>query len=304
MVDLNGCCSEWGIHFPGCDNNFFEIMLFYFNQYMSRFKYGTVPESIEKTQLGMVNLDRWLWYAPAVCFFEDDILGLQMLPVSSDSKFNIAFYPEKWTVYGGNGYVRRDLNNKNSVLVFNDHTRIPPILYVMHYVKKIVELEMTADQNTVLNRQPFILEIEEEQEKSANKLFMKLKNFADLILLRKSSKKGMGLEKSNLMNTGVQFKVLDYLAAVDKYENKILTYLGINNVQIEKAERLITNEADSNNEKIYSQFTAAFDEREKALNQVNKLFGTNITVEPNTLKKIENEEAQENDNSVTFDYSK
>jgi len=114
----------------------------------------------------------------------------------------------------------------------------------------------------------------------------------------------MGLEKSNLMNTGVQFKVLDYLAAVDKYENKILTYLGINNVQIEKAERLITNEADSNNEKIYSQFTAAFDEREKALKQVNKLFGTNITIEPNTLKKIENEEAQENGNSVTFDYSK
>ena len=260
MVDLNGCCSEWGIHFPGCDNNFFEIMLFYFNQYMSRFKYGTVPESIEKTQLGMV--------------------------------------------YGGNGYVRRDLNNKNSVLVFNDHTRIPPILYVMHYVKKIVELEMTADQNTVLNRQPFILEIEEEQEKSANKLFMKIKSFADLILLRKSSKKGMGLEKSNLMNTGVQFKVLDYLSAVDKYENKILTYLGINNVQIEKAERLITNEADSNNEKIYSQFTAAFDEREKALKQVNKLFGTNITIEPNTLKKIENEEAQGNGNSVTFDYSK
>ena len=270
----------------------FDLLAYYYNLYLTRYKYGNVPESIKRTMFDLSNIDRWLWYAPAVCFFEDEVLGLQVLPCTNEANFNVAFFPESWSVYGGNGYIKRGLNYNNSVLLFNDNSRVPPILYVYKYVKKICELEKTADANVDMQKNPLILEVDEEQEKSAKKLMYERSIFKKLILTRKRQK-GALLEGLKVNDLKVNFEADKYLSLIDKYENKILTYLGLNSVQIEKAERLINAEADSNNEKTRAQYTAGLEQREKCFERVYELFGKKITVNPNELKTMQEEQAKE-----------
>lgn len=282
---------EYQARFPEIDAHVFEdirefdLLTYYYNLYLTRYKYEGVPDSIKETMFDLSNIDRWLWYAPAVCFFEDPVLGLQVLPCTNEANFNLTFFPESWSVYGGNGYIKRGLNWKNSALLFNDNSRRPPILYVYKYVKKICELEKTADVNVDFQKNPFIMEIDEEQEKSAKKLFWERSIFKKLILTRKKSKGGI-LEGLKVNPLKVDYEADKYLSTGDKYDNKILTYLGYNSCQIEKAERLINSEADSNNEKTRAQYTAGFENRQKCFERVKELFGADIKISPNELKTM------------------
>ena len=268
----------------------FNLLTYYYNLYLTRFKYDNVPESIKSTMFDLSNIDRWLWFAPAVCFFEDEVLGLQCLPCTNEANFNLAFFPKSWSVYGGNGYIKRGLNYNNSALLFNDNARVAPIFYVYKYVKKIVELERISDANIDFQKNPLIMEIDEEQEKSAKKLFSERSLFKRLLLTRKKQKGGI-LEGLKVNQLKTEFETGKYQSVIDKYDNKILTYIGYNSVQIEKAERLITSEADSNNEKTRAQYTSALENREKCFKRVKELFGKDIKVNPQELVDFESDDA-------------
>ena len=60
--------------------------------------------------------------------------------------------------------------------------------------------------------------------------------------------------------------------------NEALTFLGINNANTEKRERLITNEVDANNVHIDLSAECFLKAREKACEQINRVFGTEISV--------------------------
>lgn len=281
------------------DVTLFNLLNFYYDLYLTRFKYDGIPDSIKKSMYDLSNMDRWLWYTPAVCFFKDEVLGVQCLPVVAEANFNKVFFPTSWSVYGANGYRKDGLTFDNSVLVFNDKTRIMPILYVLKYVKKILKLEEIANVNIDDQKNPYIIECEEEEKKTLKKFFGEVDAGEHRIYTRKKQK-GSITEGINVNQLKVEFMVDRYLAAAEKYENKILTFLGYNTVQIEKAERLITQEADSNNEKTRAQFTSAYESRKTAFDRVNELFGTNLKIEPNSLTSLKNVEndTHENENKI------
>lgn len=289
------------------DITLFNLLNFYYDLYLIRFKYKGIPESIKKSMYDLSNMDRWLWYSRAVCFFKDKTLGLQVLPVVAEANFNKTFFPTSWSVYGANGYRQDGLTNDNSVLVFNDKTRIMPLLYILKYTRKILKLEEIANVNIDDQKNPYIVEIDEEENKTFKKFFGEVDAGAHRIFTRKKQKGSItdGIKVNQLK---VDFMVDKYLTAAEKYENKILTFLGYNTVQIEKAERLITSEADSNNEKTRAQFTSAYEARKTAFERVNTMFGEKLEIEPNSLtslKNVENDihEKQEqgaNDNDTTI----
>jgi hypothetical protein len=82
---------------------------------------------------------------------------------------------------------------------------------------------------------------------------------------------GEGVVKS--VNTGAPFiadKIMEYKKQI---WNEALQYLGINTLQTEKKERLITDEASSNNELINLNLQSMLVPRQEACKQFNKLFG-------------------------------
>ena len=63
------------------------------------------------------------------------------------------------------------------------------------------------------------------------------------------------------------------------------TYLGINNANTDKRERLITSEADSNNQFIDSCGAMFLEARQRACEEINKKFGLNIKCELRTTRE-------------------
>ena len=78
--------------------------------------------------------------------------------------------------------------------------------------------------------------------------------------------------------------------------NEALTYFGINNANTDKRERLITDEANANNQLIDCCAQMFLESRQRACKEINKKFGTNISVE--LRNKREEKEVNEDDKSI------
>lgn len=260
----------------------FELLYYYYNLFCSTFDYDGDEELYDTQFDGLAAIDRYLWYSQAVAVFNDKYAGVQVLPAFFRGDINIAFLPDKWFVIAGEESAEIELNHENSVLIFNDRTHIPPLLYVYRYVKKIVDLEKTIDMNVLQQRTPYIFDIPEEQKKSAELFLKGIKAYSQAIFTRKNGKDkkfaSVGIDDVKVLNTNVEFKALNYEELIRTYNSKILQYLGINSTPIEKSERLVTSEAEASKYQVYIQNNSRYQARKKALDRINKKFKQNYSI--------------------------
>ena len=96
----------------------------------------------------------------------------------------------------------------------------------------------------------------------------------------------------------MDFKVLKtdapYVAdklLIDKQKiwNEICTFLGINNANTEKRERLISDEVNSNTQQVQLSLSFCLMERTEAFERINKKFSTEIVVNKNECLEMIND---------------
>ena len=265
--------------------------------YVSLFVNRADYEGLPKEFLDMTGKNRmWLFmlfFSPAIAWFKHEALGLQALPVCGMSSYNIAGFPTKWKAFGANG-VSYDLDETNSVLMFNDYAYSIPFLKMMYNIDFMIECDTTHRQNLHAQRQPLYMEIEEDEKKSANAFLNKL-NHEDTIVVRKrekdknARKAGEQLFDTKTFESGRKFEG-DVLASDYRYfDNRNLSMLGYNNENMEKKERLLVDEINSNNEVVDSFYTIAMDCQREAFDKINEMFGTNIKIIPKRMKSIKTE---------------
>lgn len=275
----------------------------YLDLYCARADYEGLPVEFLK----MTGRNRWWlvmkFFAPAIAWFNDDALGLQALPVSSFRDYNIAGFPTRWRAFAVNGK-QYDLDEANSVLMFNDPAMSVPYIKLLYNVDLMLECDKTHAQNIKAQRQPLILEIDEDEKKSADTFMHKLAD-DDTIMVRKRSnladKKGVTSMKTpyntQAFNTGRAFEG-DKLASTYRYfDNRNLTMLGYDNENVEKKERLLVDEVNANNIVVSTFYTQALACEQEAFDEINKRWGYNIKVIPRRLKK--QNEGVENDKQYT-----
>ena len=86
-------------------------------------------------------------------------------------------------------------------------------------------------------------------------------------------KHALGENEIRAINTEAPFvadKIIEYKKEI---WNEALTFLGVNNIMVDKKERLITDEANSNNELINLNLQSYLAPRELACKQFNEKFG-------------------------------
>ena len=68
--------------------------------------------------------------------------------------------------------------------------------------------------------------------------------------------------------------------------NEVFTDLGINNANMDKRERMVANEVEANNEQVKASEDVMLKVRKEACKQINRIFGTNISVERRNFDQI------------------
>jgi hypothetical protein len=86
------------------------------------------------------------------------------------------------------------------------------------------------------------------------------------------------LVKINVFNLQIQNHTKDLEDVKNAVVNEGLTFFGVNNVNVLKRERLVSGEAEQNDEQIVINRNSMFKARKKAVFEINQKFDLNVDV--------------------------
>ena len=239
---------------------------------LSMFEWVNLPESMNARYL-----EECLYYKGQAALFKDETLGFINTQVCDNGYLNIYGLPTELMCYSYQYQQYRNLYTglegrelKDAVLVMNNWQRVPTALTIELFCQRLAEAEMTASTNIKAQKTPVLIVVDEPQRLMMENLYAQYDGNRPFIM---GDKNQLSENSIRCISTGADFiadKVMDYKKAI---WNEALTFLGINNLSNEKKERLITDEASSNNELINLNLQSMLVPRQEAAKQFNKLFG-------------------------------
>ena len=210
------------------------------------------------------------------CFYKDEELGYLVLSANPSDKYNIYYLPERimaWSI----GY-KKDVPFDDLVYVINNVLELPTknTIDLMSY--RLYETERTIDVNLIAQKTPVLIEGDTKTIVTLKNVYMQYSGNTPFIF---GNKQFDISNKLNVLKTDAPY-LIDKLE-LHKHEiwNECLTFLGINNANTDKKERLITNEVDSNNDLIMFYLNCFYKTRKQACDMINKKYGLNIEIELN-----------------------
>lgn len=234
------------------------------------FKWENLPKNIDEKWI-----EKFLFMEGKCMFFDDAEKGLMVTQCVGDSDINLYGEPKFLTPHGI-GYTGKALEiGKSCVLIRNNDDMIPTAFTLKLFAYRLAEISRTIDINIEAQKTPTLLTGSEKQKLSLKNIYKQWDGFEPVIFGDKSLE-GSDLLKVLKTDAPIVFPQLQ----VEKQAiwNECLTFLGINNANTEKRERLITDEAKSNNIHIDLSADCFLKSRELAAKEINDLFGTEIKV--------------------------
>jgi hypothetical protein len=231
------------------------------------FEWEGLPDGLDEKFI-----ENFLFDDGQAIFFRDPSMSYMCLKADAGANLNVYGEPLGWWATGFNYHNYYDADK--CVIISNNKLRLPTSQFITFYANKLYEAERTMDVNVKTCKTPFIFTCDDKDVISFKQLFAKVDGNEPIIYTDKS----LNADSLQVLQTGVKFlgnELQDYKHAV---EADLLTFLGVNNVNVDKKERLITDEAESNDELIQSFCDIQLEAREKACEEINKMFGLNVSV--------------------------
>lgn len=241
-------------------------------------------------------IERRLYEDGSVVFFVDKEDGVQkVLRYAQQGKLNVYGIPTKWTVIGLNGY-SKNLDDTNSVMIWNNKFRKPTLPYVKYIVANLVNIDQAIKVNVNAIKTPFIFEGDEKQLLTFKNMYRDISNNEPVLYL--ASKANLD-NTFKAHNTGVEYQGKNLTELYDAYQSRLLTFLGLKSVKSDKKERLVVDEANQNEEFKNIFFASQYDMRKQACKLINEMYGLSVNVEINPLLREEKQDNGKlhNDNS-------
>lgn len=227
-------------------------------------------------QLGIEerHIESWLFDEGRALVFEDKELGLMCLPCDM---FGCNVYNDP-THYRATGFnYSKMIPVSEGVLIENNKLRMPTADAIRYFTDQLYEIVRTRDTNIKTLKLPFVLACTDKDLLTAKKLLEEVENNSWALFTNKNM---VNIDEAiRVLPTGVKPFTAELTDQYHDIMNEALTYLGINNANTDKRERLITDEANANNQFIESCAEMFLEARKRACEEINTRFGTNISVE-------------------------
>ena len=239
---------------------------------LSMFEWKNLPESMSARYL-----EECLYYKGQAALLKDEKYGFINTQCASNGYLNIYGLPSSLNCYSYQYNSIRNLytglkgtENKDCILVMNNWERIPTASTIELFCQRLAEADMVCGVNIKSQKTPVLILVDENQRLMMENLYAQYDGNRPFIFGDKNQLSADSIKSINTQAPFVADKIMDYKKQI---WNEALQFLGINTLQTEKKERLITDEASSNNELINLNLQSMLIPRQEACKQFNKLFG-------------------------------
>lgn len=239
---------------------------------LSMFEWVNLPDSMNARYLEMC-----LYYNGQAGLLWDEDYNFINTQVADAGYINIYGLPTKLNCYSYSYNKERELYIPGSnlpaeeevILVMNNFQRVPTASTISLYAERLTEAQRVCDTNIKSQKTPIIILTDKNQELSLKNMYAQYDGnspviFGDRNLLAENS--------ISVLKTDAPFVANDVRLYMREIWNDFLCFLGISNLS-EKRERLITSEADSNNELVNMNMQSYLIPRKQACKEFNEKFG-------------------------------
>lgn len=255
---------------------FMEVFNRITNVALSRFHWKNLPDTCNERALEMT-----LYFYGKALFFDDPDKGFMHTPVTLNGPFNV--YYESITRRAYSFDYEHEYTIDNSVVIRDNITMTPSYLQPWIYAPKIADALRSIDVHTQTLKRPFIVSCQEKQTESVKTAFRKISDNEPIVI---GSKDMADTQKLAVLNTNVPCVLSDMWSNVKNYYQQVYTSLGVENRFQEKKERMVSSEASGETNVTRHVLESALSMREKACEEINAMFGLNISVEVNQIDRF------------------
>ena len=217
----------------------------------SLFEWVNLPESCNARYLELT-----LYYKGQASLLYDNNYGFINTQACDSGYINIYGLPTLVNCYSYSynamrstyvpGSDENEEKDKECILVLNNYMRVPTATTLELFAYRLAELQRTFDTNVKTQKFPVLIRTDQKQIFTLRKMYEEYDGntpaiFADKNLVTDDALKAI--------KTDAPLILRELNDAKREIWNEALTFLGVSNLS-EKRERLITSEADSNNELI------------------------------------------------------
>lgn len=213
-------------------------------------------------------------YGQAV-FFEDEVMGYLALTNAVQGGFDVYGYPVASRAYSPYNNYQKNLTLDDSVIIYNNYLRTPSSLDVEVFAKRLYNLDRVIDVNANAQKTPVLIKCAETQRLTMKNLYKEFDGNSPVIF----GDNGLNDANFTVLSTEAPYVADRIYELKTQIWNEALTYLGISNINVQKKERLITDEVSRNMGGVIASRYSRLNARQNACEKINKMFGLNVWCE-------------------------
>lgn len=237
---------------------------------LNMFKYKGLPDSIDVFYLEYILQTRGY-----VGFYEDDRLGLICTEITLGGQLNHYGLPTVYHTVSTSPLLKKTLKNSECVVMKNSPLYVGIFPYLNFFAKKLALTSRTMDQNLKMQWTPYIITGDKRMLNQFKTFMKKILQGVQTIF----TSKGFRLEDVNVLQTNAPFIADELHGMKQAILRECMTLLGIENANMDKKERLVSDEVNANNQQVIASRNIWLSERKKAIELLNKKYDLNASVE-------------------------
>ena len=201
-------------------------------------------------------------------FFQNDLnKAFLTLQCTLEGPLNMYRIPIKRRAYSITEFTQ-ECSDENSVIIWNNYLRQPTALTIQLFAQRLTEIERAININIIGQKTPVLLHGTQQQQKTLQKIYQQWKGNEPVIF----GDKDLTEQPIVAIRTDVPESYPNLMNAKNIIWNEAMTFLGIDNANTYKRERMITDEVESNSQLLRAQRYAFLNARKDACKLINELF--------------------------------
>lgn len=243
------------------------------------FKWEGLPNGIDEK-----HIERFLFHEGRCMFFSDPMKGWMVAKCTDQGWLNYYDEPTELLPVAANFDLHASRSyevGRECAVIFNNDYAIPTHRTIMLYAARLADIQRTMDVNINAMKTPVIIKASDKQRLSIENMYRQVDDYRLKVVVDKT------LETDEIKVLNVAAPIVFDKLALEKARvwNEVMTFLGVNNANMDKRERLVDDEVQANNEQIMLSAQLMLKARERAAETMSKLCGHEIKVTMRDLRR-------------------